>query len=90
MAEDRVALRAVLVDVVVGKGEGHGGVSDVRHVKALGRLEVLGAFADIVADKTAPPAVGGLVGVGAVDGLAGEEEAVARSHVEADDCGPGR
>ena len=42
LAEDRVALSAVLVDVAVAKGEGHGGASDVPHVKVPGRIEVLG------------------------------------------------
>ena len=42
MAEDRIALSAVLVDVLVGKSKGHGVVSHVPHVKALGWLEVFG------------------------------------------------
>ena len=47
-------------------------------------LELFCVLADVVTDKGSPPAVLGSVVVGAVDGLAMEEQHVAGIHVQTD------
>ncbi len=55
-----------------------------------GRGEVLGPFADEMADEAAPEAISGTVGRAAVDHLAGEDHGIAGIEVDGHFLAPGR